>query len=66
MLPDVRIIEIEALGPAPFASMLLADLGADVITIHRKVTSDIPGKRENNLLDRGKRSLDSNFKCNAH
>ncbi|MEM6659340.1 MAG: CoA transferase, partial [Pseudomonadota bacterium] len=33
MLDGLRIIEIEGLGPAPFAAMLLADLGADVITI---------------------------------
>ena len=36
MLNSTRIIEIEGLGPGPFAAMLLADLGADVITIHRK------------------------------
>lgn len=57
MLSDVRIIEIEALGPAPFAAMLLADLGADVITVHRKTVPDVPGKGERNLLDRGKRSI---------
>ena len=27
-MPEERIIEIEALGPAPFAAMMLADLGA--------------------------------------
>lgn len=63
MLSDVRIIEIEALGPAPFASMLLADLGADVITVHRKTASDVPGKGESNLLDRGKRSIALDLKA---
>ena len=63
MLSDVRIIEIEALGPAPFASMLLADLGADVITVHRKTASDVPGKGDNNLLDRGKRSIALDLKA---
>ncbi|WP_193180795.1 CaiB/BaiF CoA transferase family protein [Nisaea sediminum] len=57
MLSDIRIVEIEALGPAPFTAMLLADLGADVITVHRKTASDVPGKGERNLLDRGKRSI---------
>ncbi|WP_420405060.1 CaiB/BaiF CoA transferase family protein [Nisaea sp.] len=57
MLSDIRIVEIEALGPAPFAAMLMADLGADVITVHRKSASDVPGKGERNLLDRGKRSI---------
>ncbi|WP_372884543.1 CoA transferase, partial [Shimia sp.] len=56
MLNGIRVIEIEGLGPGPFAAMLLADLGADVITIHRKgkggqVTSD------GSVLDRGKRSI---------
>lgn len=56
MLSGLRIIEIEGLGPAPFSAMHLADLGADVITVHRKnatgqVTSD------QSILDRGKRSI---------
>jgi len=56
MLSGVRIVEIEGLGPGPFAAMTLADLGADVIVIHRKgkggqVTA------EASLLDRGKRSI---------
>ncbi len=63
MLSDVRIIEIEALGPAPFAAMLLADLGADVITVHRRTASDVPGKGDNNLLDRGKRSIALDLKA---
>ncbi len=36
MLDGIRIIEIEGLGPGPFAGMTLADLGADVIVVHRK------------------------------
>ena len=42
MLAGIRIIEIEALGPAPFAAMLLADLGADIIAVHRKSTAETP------------------------
>ncbi|MGH1415668.1 MAG: CaiB/BaiF CoA transferase family protein [Pelagimonas sp.] len=57
MLQGIRIIEIEALGPAPFAGMLLADLGAEVTVIHRKTAAGTPGKSERNLLDRGKRSI---------
>lgn len=56
MLRGIRIVEIEALGPAPFAGMLLADLGADVIVVHRKLAS-MPGAPKRSLLDRGKRSI---------
>ena len=34
-LQGVRIVEIASIGPGPFAAMLLADLGADVIRIDR-------------------------------
>jgi alpha-methylacyl-CoA racemase len=63
MLNGVRIIQIEGLGPGPFAGMLLADLGAEVTVIHRKETGDampaMPGK---SILDRGKRSIELDLK----
>lgn len=34
-LKGIRIVELAGLGPAPYAGMLLADLGADVILIDR-------------------------------
>ncbi|MGR3637912.1 MAG: CaiB/BaiF CoA transferase family protein [Shimia sp.] len=55
MLHGIRIIEIEGLGPGPFAAMHLADLGADVITIHRKGGAGITA--DQSVLDRGKRSI---------
>lgn len=54
MLSGIRIVEVEGLGPGPFASMLLADLGADVIVVHRKGGK---GLAERALIDRGKRSI---------
>ena len=51
MLTGLRIIEFEGLGPGPFASMMLADLGAEVIVVHR------PREGPPSLLDRGKRSI---------
>jgi len=62
MLEGVRILEIEGLGPAPFASMLLADLGADVIIVHRPVASGVPGMPDRPVIDRGKRSIALNLK----
>jgi alpha-methylacyl-CoA racemase len=64
MLDGIKIIEIEGLGPAPFAGMMLTDLGAEVTVIHRK------GKAgsitaEASLLDRGKRSIALDLKDRA-
>ena len=57
MLGGVKIVELEGLGPGPFCGMLLADLGAEVTVIHRPVAADTPGAVDENLLDRGKRSI---------
>lgn len=35
-LKGIRIVEFAGLGPGPFAAMLLADMGADVLRIERK------------------------------
>ncbi len=43
MLSGLKVIEFEGLGPAPFAGMMLADLGADVIVIHRETADKSPG-----------------------
>ena len=56
MLEGIRIIELEGLGPGPFAAMMLADLGADVIVVHRP-SSPHPLMPEENIIDRGKRSI---------
>ena len=56
MLEGFRIIEIEGLGPCPFAGMLLADLGAEVIVVHR-AQPPVGGDDEPSLIDRGKRSI---------
>ncbi|WP_416369100.1 CaiB/BaiF CoA transferase family protein [Tritonibacter mobilis] len=57
MLEGIRIIEIEALGPAPFAAMMLSDLGAEVICIHRKGAAATSIMPERSILDRGKKSI---------
>lgn len=62
MLQGVRIIEVEGLGPGPFAAMHLADLGADVITVHRKGGVIPRGFPDGALLDRGKRSIELDLK----
>ncbi len=39
-LAGIRIIEMAAIGPGPFACMLLADLGAEVVRIMRPGAQD--------------------------
>lgn len=56
MLTGIRIVEFEGLGPAPFAAMMLAEMGAEVIVIHRPGAGN-PVSGARNLLDRGKRSI---------
>ena len=34
-LEGVKVIEIAGIGPGPFAAMLLADMGADVVRVDR-------------------------------
>ena len=61
MLQGYRVVEIEGLGPGPFAAMMLADLGAEVIVIHRPGGGNAVAG-EVNLLDRGKRSITLDLK----
>ena len=44
-LAGLRVVEFAGLGPGPFACMLLADMGAEVVTIER------PGKRLGDTTD---------------
>lgn len=57
-LVGVRVIELAALGPVPFAGMLLADQGADVIRVDRPDLTEAQRERaRRNLLNRGRRSV---------
>lgn len=55
-LDDLRVIELAGIGPVPFAAMLLAELGADVVRVDRVR----PGGMADPLLGavgRGRRSI---------
>jgi alpha-methylacyl-CoA racemase len=56
-LEGLRVVELAGLGPAPFAAMLLADLGADVVRVERPGRSSWPADPQLDLLQRGKRSI---------
>lgn len=54
-LIGLRVIEFAGIGPGPFAGMLLADMGAEVIVIERPVALRTLGAGE--AMNRGKRSI---------
>lgn len=59
-LTGLRVIEMQGLGPVPLASMVLADLGADVLRIDRRhevEQADYNASEETNLVNRGRRSV---------
>jgi len=61
-LKGIRVIEMVGLGPCPFAAMMLADMGAEVIRIDRKsvpgAASPFPMKGTKfDVLARGRRTL---------
>lgn len=55
-LAGVRVIEFAGIGPGPFAAMMLADNGADVVRIDRPGRGAF-GRPELDLMARGRRSI---------
>ena len=66
-LAGIKVLEFESIGPAPFAGMLLADMGADVLVVDRPDTTDLGLKRERwyDVMMRGKRSVTLDLKKSA-
>ncbi len=58
-LAGVRVVEFAGIGPGPFAAMLLADMGADVIRVDRpeQVRPERFGSPHPDVLNRGRRSI---------
>jgi alpha-methylacyl-CoA racemase len=58
-LQGVRIVEMASIGPVPFAAMLLADLGAEILRIESPVRREarMPLPPEQDPLMRGRSSL---------
>ncbi len=56
-LNGLRVLEVGGVGPGPFACMMLADMGAEVLRIERPGgRSEFPGSPAVDVLNRGKRS----------
>ena len=63
-LQGVRIVELAGIGPAPFAGMLLSDMGADIIRIDRAQQVNPAAFAKPNLepMYRGRRSIGVDLK----
>ena len=54
-LKDIKVIEMAGIGPAPFCGMILADMGAEVISVER---INAVGRGSNSdIASRGKKSM---------
>ncbi|GAA2639023.1 MULTISPECIES: CaiB/BaiF CoA transferase family protein [Streptomyces] len=56
-LAGVRVVELAGIGPGPFAAMLLADLGADVVRVDRPGGGGLAVDPAYDITNRGKRSV---------
>ena len=58
-LTGFRVVEIAGIGPGPFAAMLLADMGAEVIRVERSsaVRGPAPDTPHYDVLLRGRRNV---------
>ena len=63
-LSGYKVIEIQGIGPGPFAAMMLADMGADVIRVDRaqNVSGGSPDSPPADVMARGRRSIGVDLK----
>ena len=66
-LSGIKVIEIAAIGPVPFAGMVLADMGAEVIRIDRTAPSGlgVEAQAQFDCMGRGKKSICIDLKSPA-
>ncbi|MEM7240103.1 MAG: CoA transferase, partial [Pseudomonadota bacterium] len=63
-LRGIRVVEFEGIGPAPYAGMLLADLGAEVTRIARPSAArgDLISDTGDLIMLRGRKTVTLNLK----
>jgi alpha-methylacyl-CoA racemase len=65
-LSGIRVLEFEAIGPAPFGAMLLADMGGDVLRVDRPSPPEDLGPRRTgksaDITGRGRSSITLDLK----
>ena len=64
-LTGMRVIEFAGIGPAPFAGMMLADMGAEVILIERSTDYAAASQYPRMAQNRGKKSIALDLKSEA-
>ena len=64
-LSGLRVIEFAGIGPGPFAAMMLADMGADVIVLERASDVAASAQYPRAAMNRGKRSIALDLKSQA-
>ena len=63
-LEGLKVLELAGIGPSPYACMLLADLGADVLRLERG-NADADATTSWDLLNRSRPSVAIDLKCEA-
>ena len=61
-LQGVRVIELAAIGPAPFCAMLFADMGAEILRVAMPRESTFPAPEDSDPLWRGRSRLSLDLK----
>ena len=64
-LRGMKVVEIASIGPGPFAAMLLADMGADVIRVHRPGQDSLLGSTGPDVVGRGRPSVAVDLKSDT-
>ncbi|MEZ2295005.1 CaiB/BaiF CoA transferase family protein [Variovorax sp. RCC_210] len=64
-LQGIRVVEMAGLAPGPFAAMMLADMGAQVLRIERPGQLSPPGHPRLALLDRSRSAVALDLKSAA-
>jgi alpha-methylacyl-CoA racemase len=64
-LEGVKVVELAGIGPGPFAAMVLADLGAEVVRVERPQGGVEAPDPHLDLVHRGRRSLVLDVKSDA-
>ena len=63
-LAGLKVVEMAGIGPGPFACMLMADMGADVVRVDRVGGGEMMGASDSpaDVMQRGRRSIAVNLK----